>query len=97
MLTCYIQNIKIQASLYNSASLGGVAQSVTYLTADPVVKSLIPALTHSFVEIYHEIVSKVIFLPSTDSRRVVVSNKQKYVHEVLVNRIVQLAQEKKCG
>ena len=33
-------------------------------------------------------------LPSTDSRRVGVSYKQKYVQEVLVNRLVKLAQEK---
>ena len=31
--------------------------------------------------------------PSTDSRRVVISNKQKYVHEILVNRLVELALE----
>ena len=33
-----------------------------------------------------------IILPSADSRRVVVSYTQKYVHEVLVNRLVKLAQ-----
>ena len=32
--------------------------------------------------------------PSADSRRVVVSYKRKYVQEVLVNRLVKLAQEK---
>ena len=32
--------------------------------------------------------------PSADSRRVVVSYKRKYVHEVLVNRLVKLVQEK---
>ena len=32
--------------------------------------------------------------PSADSRGVVVSYKQKYVYEVLVNRLVKLAQEK---
>ena len=32
--------------------------------------------------------------PSADSRRVVVSYKRKYVHKVLVNRLVKLAQEK---
>ena len=36
----------------------------------------------------------VILLPSADSRRVVVSYKQKYVHKVLVNRLVKLAQKK---
>ena len=49
------------------------------------------------MEIDHEIISNVIFLPSADSfRRVVVSYKQKYVQEVLVNRLFKLAQEKKC-
>ena len=32
--------------------------------------------------------------PSTDSRRVGVSHKRKYVHEVLVSCLVKLAQEK---
>ena len=45
----------------------------TCLTADPGVASLIPALSHTFVEIDHEIISKAILLPSADSRRVVVS------------------------
>ena len=61
--------------------LGRVAQSVTCLTADfrltadPGVASLIPAWVHTFVEIDHEIISTAIHLPSTDSRRVVVSYK----------------------
>ena len=38
------------------------------------------------VELDHEIIST-----ATDSRRVVVSYKQKYMHEVLVNRLVKLA------
>ena len=33
-------------------------------------------------------------LPLADSRRVVVSYKQKYVHKVLVNHLVKLAQKK---
>ena len=67
---------------------GRVAQSVTCLatdvclTADPGVASSIPARYHTFEEIDHEIISKVILLPSTDySRRVVVSYKRKYVHK----------------
>ena len=52
-----------------------VVQSVTFLTADPVAVSSIPAWSHSFVEIDHEIISLVILLPSADSRRVVVSYK----------------------
>ena len=64
------------------------------LTADPGVTSLIPAQSHSFMEIDHEIISSVIFLPSAGSRRFVVGYKRKYVHKVLVNRLVKLAQEK---
>ena len=37
------------------------------LTADPGVASLIPAQSHTFVEIDHEIISTVILLPSTGS------------------------------
>ena len=52
---------------------GRVAQSVTCLatdaclTADPGVASSIPARSHTFVEIDHEIISTVILLPSADS------------------------------
>ena len=52
---------------------GRVAQSVTCLatdaclTADPGVASSIPAQSHTFVEIDHEIISTVILLPSPDS------------------------------
>ena len=55
----------------------------------------IPARSHTFVEIDHEIISTVILLPSLNhSRRVVVSYKRKYVHEVLVNCLFKLGQEK---
>ena len=52
---------------------GRVAQSVTCLatdvclTADPGVASSIPARSHTFVEVDHEIISTVILLPSADS------------------------------
>ena len=69
-------------------------QLVTCLTADPGVASLILARSHTFVEIDHEIISTAILLPSAVLRRVVISYKQKYVHEVLVNRLVKHAQEK---
>ena len=42
-------------------------------------------------QIDHEIISTAIL---ADSRRVVVSYKQKYVHKVLVNCLVKLAQER---
>ena len=50
-----------------------IAQSVTCLAtdasliADPGVASLIPARSHTFVEIDHEIFSTVILLPSAES------------------------------
>ena len=69
-------------------------QSVTCLTADAGVASLIPAWFHTFVEIDHEIMSTAIF-PTTGSRMVIVSYKRKYVHEVLVNHLLKLAQEKR--
>ena len=52
---------------------GRVAQSVTclatdvQLTADPGVACSIPARSHTFVEINHEIISMVIPLPSAES------------------------------
>ena len=50
-----------------------LAQSVTCLATDasltaiPGVASSIPARSHTFVEIDHEIISTVILLPSADS------------------------------
>ena len=76
---------------------GRAAQLVTCLAADPGVASSTLAGSHIFAKIDHEIISTAILLPSADSRRVVVRYKQKYVHKVLVNRLVKLAQEKKCG
>ena len=52
---------------------GRVAQSVTCLatdaslTADPGVASAIPARSHTFVKIDHEIISTVILLPSAEA------------------------------
>ena len=80
---------------------GRVAQSVrclatdACLTADPGVASSIPVRSHTFVEIDHEMISTVILLlPLIHSRRVVVSYKRKYVHQLLVNRLFKPAQEK---
>ena len=77
---------------------GRVAQSVTCLatdaclTADPGVASSIPARYHTFVEIDHE--NNFSSLPLIYSRRVVVSYKRKYVHKLLVNRLLKPAKEK---
>ena len=72
-----------------------LTQSVTCLTADSGVAGLNPGQSHTFSEIDNEIISMSILLPSADSRRGVV--KQSYGHKVLVNCLVKLAQEKKCG
>ena len=56
-------------------------------TADPGVGSSIPARSHTFVEIDHEIISKVIHLPSVEVfKKGCCQFKHKYVNEVLVNR-----------
>ena len=48
-----------------------------------------------FVEIDHEIISKVSLLPSAESfKKACCQLQAKYVQEVLVNRLFKLAQEK---
>ena len=90
----------ITYKMYTFNVLGHVAQSVTCLTADTClnadlgVVSPILATSHTFMEIDHEIIFTAILLHSTDSRRVVDSYKQKYVHDKLVNCFVKLAQVK---
>ena len=69
--------------------MGHIAQSITCLSADmcqtagPGVTGSIPARSHTFVEIDRERISWTILLPSSDSRRVVVSYKRKYVHRLV--------------
>ena len=70
---------------------GLVAQLSACITADPGVASLFPAQSHTFVEIDHFYCHSPT---SADSRKVVVSYKGMYVHKVLVNCLVQLAQDK---
>ena len=50
-----------------------------------------PVRSHTFMEIDHHIISMTILLPSTDSRRVNVSFKRKYVQKVLVKRLVMIS------
>ena len=74
-LVIFLRVISVKYAKSNSDffSPGRVAQSVTCLatdacmTADPGVASSIPARSHTFVEIDHEIISTVILLPSADS------------------------------
>ena len=67
------------------------SQSVTCLatdaclTSDPGVPSLIAARSNTFMEIDHEIISTVIFLPSAESfKKVVVSYKRNYALKLLI-------------
>ena len=65
-----------------------------HLPADPGVKSSIPAQSHTFVEIDHEIISMSFSIPLIHSKRVVVRYKRTCVHKLLVNRFFKLGQEK---
>ena len=49
------------------SAVGNVSATDESLTADPGVASSIPAQSHTFVEIDHEIISTVILLPSAES------------------------------
>ena len=66
-------NLRKVLIIFFSNMPGRVVQSVTCLatdaclTADPGVASWIPARSHTFVEIDHEMISMVILLPSADS------------------------------
>ena len=80
---------------------GRVAQSVTCLvtdvklTADPGVASSIPARSHTFVEIDHEIISTVTPLPSAESfMKGCCQLQAKVCARLLVKCLFKLAQEK---
>ena len=64
------------------------------LTADPGVASSIPVRSHTFVEIMKSFLRSFSSLLLYHSRRIVVSYKRKYEHEVLVNCLFKLAQGK---
>ena len=87
--------------LSTGSSLGCIAQSVmclatdACLTADPgIASSSWPGTILSWRLIINYFLRSFSSLPLEHSRRVVVSYKQKNVHEVLVNSLFKLAQEK---
>ena len=83
----YLGQILNLTKLYNGpGSAVGNVSDCRYLS---VCMSLIPARSHTFVEIDHEIISTAILLPSADLKSVVVSYKRKYAHKVLVNSLVK--------
>ena len=80
--------------LVNPVVPGPKALLVASQTADPGIMSSIPACSHTF---HGDGLWNNFYChspPSTDPTRVVVSYKRKYVHKVLGNRLVKLAQEK---
>ena len=91
----------ILTNVYEQLSKPGrVAQSVTCLvtdaklTADPGVASLIPARSHTFVEIDHEIISTAILLPSAEPfMKGFCQLQAKVCARLLVNCLFKLAQE----
>ena len=69
---------------------GSEVLSVMSLTADPGGMGFLPSRSHTFLEIDHEIISTVIFLPLIQEGLFSVTSKSICVHEVLVNRLVKL-------
>ena len=70
MYLVYIIDFNIPLSKLTTgprSAVGNVLATDASLTADPGVASLIPARSHTFVEIDHEIISMVILLPSAES------------------------------
>ena len=101
LLYITVEGICCFAGIYTYYLPGRVAQSVTCLvidaklTADPGVASLIPAQSHTFVEIDHEIISTVILLPSAESfMKGCCQLQAKVCAWLLVNCLFKLAQEK---
>ena len=56
--------VHVHAGLDREAQSLTCLATIANLTADPGVASSIPAWSHTFVEIDHEIISTVILLPS---------------------------------
>ena len=92
-LTCYVisrPNLKIL--LFQSVTC---LVTDAKLTADPGVASSIPARSHTFVMIDHEIISAVILLPSAESfMKGCCQLQAKVCARLLVNCLFKLAQEK---
>ena len=90
-----------QSGAYHS---GCVAQWVTCLATDakltaiPGVASSIPARSHTFVEIDHEIISTVILLPSAESfMKGCCQLQAKVCARITGYPLVQACPGKKCG
>ena len=77
------------------SAVGNLLVTDAKLAADPGVASSIPARSHTFVEIDHEIISTVILLPSAESfMKGCCQLQAKVCARLLVNCLFKLAQEK---
>ena len=84
----WLKNVWLGHKAFNETNIPRpLTQWITHLTADPEVTSSIPARSHTFMEIDHEIILK-----SFSSFRWF--KKGKFMHKVLVKCLVKLAQEK---
>ena len=95
MLTKYLHFPNKPFGFCNCLKPHEVVLSVVMPTADPGVVSLIPTQSHTFIEIDHEIISTVILLLLLIQEGLLsVTKESMCMIEVLVNRLVKLAQEK---
>ena len=84
-------------------SMYDLAQSVTCLATDACLTAItgvarsIPARSHTFVEIDHEIISTVILLPSADSFKKGCQLQAKVCAQITGYPLVQACPGKKCG
>ena len=79
-------------------TLGRVAQSVMCLATDGILTISIPAWSHTFVEIDHEIISTVILLPAAEPLQKDCCQLQaKVCARSTGYLLVQACPEKKCG
>ena len=69
MAHCWKSHVTVQMFLNTGPRMQSVTclATDTCLTADPGVPSLIAARSHNSIEIGHEIISTVTFLPSAES------------------------------
>ena len=71
-----------------------VAQSEASPTADPGVVSLVPAQSHTFVELDHEIIFMGILLLQLNQEGLLSVTRKNMCKKYMVNCLVKLAQEK---
>ena len=75
---------------------GLIGQSVASPTADPGVVSLIPAWSHTFVEIYHKIIPMVILLLPLIQEGLMLVTSESMCTKYWLNAQAGLSR-KKCG